>query len=443
MTVTECRTPRADQPRGDEAQALAVEDDVLTLRCLVTADPDSVAGATRAARDGTEAGLAWARAALSVGARAISTAGGAAATDALAERVERIGAMLNDAAAASAERVAEAVAGAAGPDGTVAACVDQAMRGLAADLGRLVAEEDGPLRAGIGRTVDAATADAARRVERALADSAQQVRQALSPTAPTSPLAALHAEVARAAAETRRDLSEQIAQVREALAASGAASALTARMSAKGQVFEDACVAALVDLAAPGDLVEGTGTAAGSTGGRRGDAVVTVGPSAAHGLDGVRIAVECKSRALSPAALDRELAAAEANRGALGSLAVVEAGMMPGAAAGGVLVLGPRRIVCEYASGGDTAMLRAALHLVRAAAVEQALADSVPDVDRAALAAAVRAGLADLEEFQKVDRALAAARRGLDELGKASDHVRARLAATLTAATRLLGPGRA
>jgi len=438
MTRTAEHTTDTSRPQPTH---LLVAGGVLTLRHLVTADPDTVAGATRAGLGGPEAGLAWARAALSVGARAISTAGATAATDALADRVDRLATMLAEAAADSADRVADAVGRAAGPGGSVAMCVDQAMRMLAADLGRLVGEEDGPLRAGIGRTVDAATSDAARRVERALAASSEQVRQVLSPTAPSSPLAALHAEFARTAAETRRDLSEQIAQVREALAASGATVAMTARMSAKGAVFEDACIAALVDLAAPGDLVEGTGTAAGSTGGRRGDAVVTVAPAAVHGLDGVRIAVECKSRALSPAALDRELAAAEGNRGAKGSLAVVEAEMMPGAAAGGVLVLGPRRIVCEYAPGGDTAMLRAALHLVRAATIEQALADAVPDVDRAALAAAFRTGLADLDEFQKIDRALAAARRGLDELARAADHVRARLAATLSGATRLLGPG--
>ncbi len=436
-TATTALAPHPEHP----LPSLAVESGVLTLRRLSTADPDSVAGAVRASADGPEAALAWARAALSVGARAISTAGATAATDELAGRVDRLARQLTEAAAASARQVADAVVAATGPDGTVAASVGEAMQDLAKDLRRLVGEEDGPLRAGIGRTVDAATSEAARRVERALAASTDQVRAVLAPAGPGSPLAALNAEVLRTAAETRRELGEQIAQVREALAAAGATATAMTLTSAKGQTFEDACVAVLTDLAAPGDLVEGTGTATGSTGGKRGDAVVTVHPGSTHGLRGVRIAVECKDRLLSPAALARELDAAAANRGAVGALAIVRHGRMPGAAAGGVLVLGPRRIVCAYEPGGDPSMLRAALHLVRAATVEQALADAVPDVDRAGLATAVREAMVDLEEFQKVDRALAAARRGLDELERAAAHVRSRVGATLAAATRLLGPG--
>lgn len=450
MTSATTPLPTAARPRplpaphtpDDGPDGLEVRGDLLVLRRLRTADPDTVAGAARALSTGGEqSALAWARAALSVGARAISTAGATAGTDDLAARVDRLAERTAQAASASADKVTEAVGAATGPDGTVAHAVDTALRGLTADLARLVGAEDGPLRAGIGRTVDAATSDAARRVERALTASTEQVRAVLGPDAARSPLAALGAEVARTAEQTRRELGEQIAQVREAVAANGATAAVMMIASAKGMRFEDAVIAALADLAAPGDLIEATGATPGTAGAKKGDAVLTVAPPACHGLEGVRVVVECKDRQLSPAALARELDAAASNRGAVGALAVVRAGRMPGTAAGGILVLGPRRIAVAHEPGGDTSLLRAALHLVRAAAVEQALAEAAPSVDRAALASAVRQALADLQDFQKADRALAASRRGLDDLAKAVDTVRDRLTTTLTAATRLLGPG--
>lgn len=414
--------------------------DVLTVTGLVTADPDTVAGALRALAAGGPAGLdAWTRAALSVGARAISTAGATAGLDDVADRVARLADTVTDAAARSAETVRAAVTGATGPGGTISASVSVALAGLAADVDRMLVGEDAPLRLAVGKAVRVATDDAAAQVSRALAENRKQMGALMSPADPAGPVRLLRDEVLRTAEQTQRTLGEQLSQVRELLAAAQSARTAMALTAVKGQPFEDACVAALIDVAAPGDLIEGTGTAAGADGGRKGDAVITVSAGSARGLAGVRVAVECKDSRLSPAALARELDAAAANRGAAAALGVVRAGRMPGST--GVLVLGPQRLVVEYEPGGDTALLRAAVHLIRAAAVERALADAAPHVDRAALAAAVRQALVELDEFQKVDRALAAARRGLDDLARAVELLRSRLTATLNSTTKLLGEG--
>lgn len=380
---------------------------------------------------------AWTRAALSVGARAISTAGATAGLDDIADRVARLADTVTDAAARSAETVRAAVDGAAGPGGTISASVGVALAGLAADVDRMLVGEDAPLRRAVGKAVRTATDDAAAQVGRALDGNRRDMRALMSPADPAGPVRLLRDEVLRTAEQTQRTLGEQLSQVRELLAAAQSARTAMALTAVKGRSFEDACVAALVDVAAPGDLVEATGTAAGADGGRKGDAVVTLGPGSAHGMEGVRVAVECKDSRLSPAALARELDAAAANRGAAAALGVVRAGRMPGSA--GVLVLGPQRLVVEYEPGGDTSLLRAAVHLIRAAAVERALADTAPDVDRAALAAAVRQALVELDEFQRVDRALAAARRGLDDLARAVELLRSRLTATLSSTSKLLG----
>lgn len=420
-----------------------VEDDRLHLR-LVTADPDVVAGARRASGNGGPAGLdAWCRAVLAVGARAVSTAGATAGTDLLAARVDAMAALVAGTAERAVADLASAVGRAADPvTGTVAVAVRDALGCLGTDLEALVAGEDAPLRVAVGRAVRQATADAAGRVERGLEQNARAVRAVLDPADPAGAVALLHREVRRVAEESHRDLTGQIAHVREAVAAASATAGVMHRTAVKGAAWEEQVVAAVTDVAAGaglGDTVEPTGTSAGATGGRRGDAVLTVARAAAHGLD-VRVAVEAKDSRLSSAAWARELDEAARNRSAGGAVGVVRgAALMPGRSP--LLVLGPTRIVVAW--GGDRddgAWLKAVLLLVRAAAVERALAAAVPDLDRGALASAVHTALEGLARFDDLHRAAAAARRGLDQVTSVAERLCADLTRHLAEAARLLGP---
>lgn len=423
-----------------------VEGDRVYLDGLVTADPDVVSGARRASGNGGPDGLdAWCRAVLSVGARAVSTAGATAGTDLLAARVDAMGALVAGAAERAVADLALAVGRAADPtSGTVAVAVRDALGRLGADLEALVAGEDAPLRVAVGRAVQQATSDAAGRVERGLAATVDQVRAVMSPGDPNGPVALLRGEVLRVGAETRRDLGERIGAVHAGVAATAAHDVALRRSAVKGAAWEEQVLKAVTEAAAgtgPGDTVEATGTATGTTGGRHGDAVLTVGPSAAPGAGPVRIAVEAKDSRLSSAAWAKELERAAANRSAIGAVGVVRGvASMPGGSA--VLVLSPVRAVVAWdpSEGDDGSLLRSVLLLVRAAAVEGALAAAVPDLDRGVLAAHVREALAALGRFDDIHRASAAARRALDQLSGAADRLREDLLAHLSAGTRLLGP---
>ncbi|MCA1712556.1 MAG: hypothetical protein LC789_13360, partial [Actinobacteria bacterium] len=384
----------------------------------------------------------YALTALAVGARAIGLADGLGAVDTVAARVDALAERVSAAADRSADRVAQAVDRAAGPrDGTIALAVRDALARLGTELDGLVAGEDAPLRAALARQLKAASDDAAARVERALASSAEAVRAALSPTDPAGPLSALRDEVRRAGEQTRRDLGEQLAEVRTFVAVARENARMVEKTSAKGASYEASVVGALVDLAhVAGDTVDATGDRIGLVANAKtGDAVVTVGPGTARGLD-IRVVAEAKDAALSAPRWAAELANGRRNRGAVAGLGVVRgAARMPGGRR--VHVIDACNIVVAWdpADDGDD-LLCAAYLLVRAGAVQAALAGSGDDVDRAAIAETLAAAYAALAGFDAVDKAAGTARRGLDDLGRAADALRATLHGHLARGLRLASP---
>lgn len=420
--------------------ACRLVDGLLRVERLTVGDPDVVAGARRAFEASGPSGLdTWVTGVLAVGARSVSLAGATAGTDELARSLAALSERTAERAREGADLVAVAVRRATDPaSGAVAVSVRSALDGLVGRVDRMLVGEDAPLRTAVAREVRAATDDAAGRVERALAANGQQVRDALARALgdPDGPLARGQRDAAAQLRADRVEVAARLDRLGELLAASGAAKTVMARTAVKGATFEQAAVGALVDAAAPGDLVEATGTASGANGGRQGDAVVTVAPAASRGLAGVRVAVECKDAQVSPAGLARALDEAASNRGSQAALAVVREQRMPGSA--GVLVLGPGRLAVGWEPGGDDSLLRAALAMVRAAAIEQAVADALPQVDRAVLVDALRRAAAGLDEWSRIDRALAAARRGLDDLEATAGRVRDRVAAALAAGSRAL-----
>lgn len=438
-------TTTSPRPTPAPAAALAsvrLQGDSLLVERLRCADPDLLEGARRWAERGTALD-AYVQSVLTVGAKAVAMAGGVRGVDAVAARVDALAHQVAAAADASATRVQAAVDRAADErTGTVAVAVREALARLAGDVEALVAGEDAPLRTAVTRSMREQTDQAASRVERALAASSAQVRAALSPADPAGPFALLRSDVNQAADAIRRDLGEQLAEVRTLVSVARERADVMERTAVKGASYEALVVEAVTDMAhLAGDTVHGTGNEVGLLANAKvGDAVVTVGPGTARGLD-IRVVVEAKDATLSSERWRKELDGGRRNRGAAAGLGVVRgAARMPGGRR--VHVLDPCNIVVAWDPqdpAGDDALCAAFL-LVRAGAVQAVLAGSGDDLDRAALAETVNAAYEALVGFDAVEKAAGTARRGLDDLGRAADALRAALHGHLARGLRLLGP---
>ena len=444
MTGTGNGTTPTTHPFVDPPQTsrVTVDADTLTIRRLCLTDPDVVAGARRHTADGG-ALVAYVTAAMAVGARAVAAAGPVAGVDTVSRRIDELARRVTHASDAGADRMRDAVEKAADErTGTVAVAVRDALERLAGDVGRLVSAEDAPLRTAITRSLQDATTQAAGRVERALTANADQVRTALSPTDPTGPIAALRHEVRQASRDTTRELTAQLADVRSVLAAAGERASLMERTAIKGAAYEEEVLRAVTEVAnAAGDTVAGTGNEVGLVAhAKSGDAVVTVSPLLTGGLD-VRLVVEAKDARLSSERWRRELDAGQKNRAAAAGLGVVrDPDRMPGGRRR-VLVLDPLRVVVAWDPATDPDdVLAAAYALVRASAVQAVLAGTGGDDDRAELVRAVREAHGALDGFDSLERATGTARRGLEDLAKATDTLRAVLHAHLIRGLRLTGP---
>jgi hypothetical protein len=439
-------TAAVPQERRAEARTphVRLEDGGLLLERLVVSDPDVVLGARRAsARHGTGSLEPYVRTALSVGAKALAVAGGAADVDAVAGRIDELVRAVTAAADQSAARVQTAVERAADErTGTVAVAVRDALAVLARDVAGLVAGENAPLRAAVDRSLRDATEQAAGRVERALSANTEAVRAALSPSDPSAPMALLRQEVVRASDSTRRELGEQLAEVRTLLAVARERAGLMERTAVKGADYEQLVVDAVTEIAhGAGDTVDATGSDVGLVAhAKSGDAVVVLGRAGTAGLD-VRVVVEAKDATLSGERWRRELEAGRRNRGAAGGLGVVRGtARMPGGRRR-VHVIDPANIVVAWDPDHDAPdVLAAAYLLVRAGAAQNAAAGSGSDVDRAAVADAMRQAYDALTGFDALDRAAGAARRNLDDLAKAADALRSALHGHLARGVRLAGP---
>lgn len=428
-----------------EENTVRLDGDGLLIRSLRSTDAVVLAGARRAAATGAPLET-WAASALAVGAQAIDLAGPVAAVDAVSRRVDALADKVAAAAETGAARLQAAVERASDErDGSVAVAVRTALERLAADVSGLVADEDAPLRKAVARSVHDATGLAAARVERALADNTAAVRAALSPTDPAGPVESLRREVRAASEATRRELGDRLAEVSTLVAVAREHSAVLERSSAKGVPYERAVCDAVSEIAlAAGDLLEPTGSDVGLVAhAKSGDAVVTLAASATGGA-AVRVVVEAKDSTLSAARWRAELDAGLRNRGAHAALGVVRsADRMPGGRRR-IALLDATRCVVAWDPAEDPAdVLAAAYALVRASAAAAAnAAAGDDDAERELLARAVRETYDALSGWDALDKAAGTARRGLDDLTRASTALRESLHAHLARGLRAAGPSR-
>jgi hypothetical protein len=252
---------------------------------------------------------------------------------------------------------------------------------------------------------------------------ASRLAQLLDPTRLGSPLHQFRVEMSEGFAK----LNERLA----ALEAAGAARASErAKSAAKGADFEDVVEAVLGDISrGSGDILERTGTEAGSAiGSKKGDFVLTLNAEATAGAE-LRVVVECKDRYVSGRNMRDELRDAKSNRDAAVALVVFSPAHAPVGIAPFDLRAGDVYCVVDPAAP-DAATLEAAVRLARLLAL-QTLRERDVEVDAAAIAAALNGVREQLETLRSLKLTLtsigASARDVYAGLDKLRDGILARL----------------
>jgi hypothetical protein len=229
-------------------------------------------------------------------------------------------------------------------------------------------------------------------------------------------------------------MSDGFAKLNERLAALEAAGAARAseraKSTAKGADFEDAVEAVLGDISrGSGDILERTGTEAGSAiGSKKGDFVLTLNAEATAGAE-LRVVVECKDRYVSGRNMRDELRDAKSNRDAAVAVVVFSPAHAPAGIAPFDVRAGDVYCVVDPAAP-DAATLEAAVRLARLLAL-QTLRERDVDVDAAAIATALNGVREQLETLRSLKLTLtsigASARDVYAGLDKLRDGILARL----------------
>jgi hypothetical protein len=298
----------------------------------------------------------------------------------------------------------------------------------------------GQLRAFVSELFDEGKRDSAIGRMRSLLGTyfdgdASRLAQLLDPTRLGSPL---H--------QFRTEVSDGFARIHDRLTAIEAAAAARAversRSAAKGADFEDVLEPVLADIArGGGDLLERTGDASGDVlRSKKGDFLLVLDPRLTRGAD-VRVAVECKDRAVSGRAMRDELDEAKRNRGACVGLVVFSETHAPAGVAPFDVRAGDVYCVVDPADP-DRAVLEAAVRLARLLALAT-LREARAEVDASAVAAsldairgqldALRAIKTQLTSIGNVSREVAT---GLDRL---RDGILARIGEAETELRRAVG----
>jgi hypothetical protein len=255
---------------------------------------------------------------------------------------------------------------------------------------------------------------------------ASRLAQLLDPTRLGSPL---H--------QFRIEMSEGFAKLNERLAAIEAAGAARAseraKSAAKGADFEDAIEAVLGDISrGSGDILERTGTEAGSAiGSKKGDFVLTLNAEATAGAE-LRVVVECKDRYVSGRNMRDELRDAKSNRDAAVALVVFSPAHAPTGIAPFDVRAGDVYCVVDPAAP-DAATLEAAVRLARLMAL-QTLRERDIEVDAAAIAKALNGVREQLETLRSLKLTLTSIGTSARDVYAGLDKLRDGILARLTEA---------
>ncbi len=255
---------------------------------------------------------------------------------------------------------------------------------------------------------------------------ASRLAQLLDPTRLGSPLHQFRTEMADGFAR----LNERLA----ALEAAGAARASErSRSAAKGADFEAIVDDLLGEICrGSGDMLERTGTEAGTAiGSKKGDFVVTLNPDATAGSE-LRVVVECKDRYVSGRAMRDELRDAKSNRDAAIAIVVFTPAHAPTGIAPFDVRAGDVYCVVDPAAP-EPATLEAAVRLARLLAL-QTLRDRDVEVDAAAIGKALNGVREQLETLRALKATLTSIGTSAREVHAGLDKLREGILARISEA---------
>lgn len=242
----------------------------------------------------------------------------------------------------------------------------------------------------------------------------------------------------------RTEVSDGFARIHERLTAIEAASAARAseraRSTAKGLDFEDTVELMLGEISrGSGDLLDRTGTDAGSVlRSKKGDFLLTLEQAAAGGTD-VRIVVECKDRPTSVRQMRDELQAAKENRAACLGLVVFTEAHAPAGVAPFDIRHGD--VYCALDAGApDRAVLEAAVRMARLMALATRR-ERDSEVDVQAVGAALNAIRAQLDAIRALKVQLTSIAKGSQGVSEGLDRLREQVLARVIQAEEELRRG--
>jgi hypothetical protein len=314
--------------------------------------------------------------ALTIGAAALTTAGGTQQAYAVEKLVAEAEQRSQRASALAAEQTARAVREAsesltkttADTARLVGASIEDANKKLAAEITRLVGGQDPELVRRLQPILDSTVAAMKAQTVKDTGDLLDKVTRAFNPADPASPMAVqmrtlteAQERQAKALGNEQRTLAAKLDEVVTALKVKEAHSKVVAGTALKGGTYEEQVHSVLTGIAAGlGDEYTETGTVTGlRTRSKKGDGVLGVG-----GGD-VRVVVEMTDSARSH--WSEYLAEAEENRGAHASLGLARSADQLGGQT--LMTLGPRRIVLAFdPEQDDLSLVRCVIQLLRQAA---------------------------------------------------------------------------
>jgi hypothetical protein len=281
------------------SESVSVTDQFIVIDKLIETDPVVV----RHVGDADEP-VAAIHEALQVGARCIGAAGRELDTRAVHESFTKMTSEVSEKVDEASVKVGE--------DGTLAKTV--------ATFGETLNEM-------LGKTFDPASKESLLgRLESVLGEARLQqvdaIRRLIDPADGESPMGKVRNDIMRVEREQNEKLERQLIEISEKIAVSEVRAEMAELGTQKGVAFEDAVHEVVSHLVEPfGDLAEPTGTAAGATGAKKGDEVVTLAPDTSGSSPGAYV-IECKNRKLSMPETRRELTDSMANRNASAGIAI-------------------------------------------------------------------------------------------------------------------------
>ena len=359
---------------------------------------------------------------LSIGAQAATLSSNTAG----AEKIEASLAQTKEAIQNITETVEKSVdakiAAVTADDGQLAKNIDGALGAFRANLEKLIAGEDAPVRKEILKSLEESQTKIRDDFARQVTAQRDQIAKLLDPAEPTSPLRGIVASIDGVAAQIKEVRESQLeVSVREAALEPGVSG---------GNDYEDDVFLRLQQIAGfAGDDCQATGKVVGRIPrSKKGDAVVDLKRGASVYS---RLVMEAKNQAMTIAEWEAEVKGSMENRAAAGFIGLCKhLSDMPNG--NRLLVLAPNVIVLAYNPEEDSGELLVMVYqLVKMICMSHT--GQLDEISIADVNANVDIALKAIDKFDSLSRNVSAIKNSADKILAEANEIRARVGDSLTA----------